>query len=271
MSAETNQPDWASIAEKFDVWLPQIAPVGEALIDALDVQPGERVLDVASGTGEPALTLARRLHGKAEIVGTDSAEPMAQVAQSKVEQQGLKNIQFRAMPAERLDFPDNSFDKVLCRFGVMLFEDSQQGLNEMCRVLKPGGRVALAVWGTPETMPTMYWSYQVLKDRLPEELHPPVHKVTSLGAPGRLEGMMAKAGFDRIDVASQVFNYSFPSFDAFWDTLEASDVLKQQYDALPPEQHAGIRDEVGRFAEDFITDHGFVVPHQYLLAAATKA
>lgn len=271
MNAKTNQPDWAAIAEKFDVWLPQIEPVGEALMEVLNVRPGERVLDVASGTGEPALTLARRMMGSAEIIGTDSAEPMAQVAQGKVEREGLANIRFQAMAAESLDFADASFDKVLCRFGVMLFEDPQQGLNEMCRVLKPGGSVALAVWGTPETMPTMYWSYQVLKDKLPEALHPPVHKVTSLGAPGLLEEMMAQAGFADIAVVTRAFDYRFPSFDAFWDTLEASDVLKQQYDALSEAERRSLRDEVGRFARDFITDEGLVVPHQYLLATARRS
>jgi len=64
-----NQPDWGAIAEKFDLWLPHIAPVGESLLQALGARPGERILDPGSGTGEPALTLARRLGGQVDITG----------------------------------------------------------------------------------------------------------------------------------------------------------------------------------------------------------
>ena len=138
-----NQPDWGRIAEKFDLWLPHIAPVGDALLEALNVQPGDTVLDVASGTGEPALTLARRMGNTVKIIGTDAAEAMVNVAQKKATNEKLSHIQFQHMTAEKLAFPDGVFDKVLCRFGVMLFEDSLQGLKQMQRVLKPGGRVAI--------------------------------------------------------------------------------------------------------------------------------
>ena len=107
MSAEDNQPDWNRIAEKFDIWLPQIAPVGEALLDSLDIVPGDRVLDLASGTGEPALTLARRNRGDIEIVGIDSAEGMVRVAQAKVGAENLSGIRFECMPAEDLRFADH--------------------------------------------------------------------------------------------------------------------------------------------------------------------
>ena len=77
MTAKNNQPDWDKIAEKFDIFLPQIAPVGEALLEALDARPGDKVLDIASGTGEPALTLARR-QPHVQITGIDAADGMAQ-------------------------------------------------------------------------------------------------------------------------------------------------------------------------------------------------
>ena len=135
VSTKNNQPDWDIIAAKFDVWLPHIAPVGEALLTALDAQPGDRILDLASGTGEPALTLARRLKGHASITGIDAADGMVQVAQAKAVKERLSGISFRCMPAEQLTFQDNSFDRVLCRFGVMLFTDPLQGLKEMRRVI----------------------------------------------------------------------------------------------------------------------------------------
>jgi ubiquinone/menaquinone biosynthesis C-methylase UbiE len=269
MNAKDNQPDWDKIAEKFDHLLPQIAPVGEALLEALNARPGDRILDLASGTGEPALTLARR-QPHVQIIGVDAADGMARAAQKKVVVERLSNISFTAMPAEQLVFGDSEFDKVLCRFGVMLFQDPLKGCREMYRVLKRGGRFALAVWSTPETMTTMHWAVQVFKDRVAEENQPPMAKVTSLGQPGVLDELLKSAGFTNYQVTPRRFDYQFTSFEEYWDVMEASDILKQQFDALPAEERKTVRDEIARFARDFQTDHGLVIPHEYLLAVGMK-
>lgn len=265
-----SQPDWDMIAEKFDLWLPHIAPVGEDLLHALEARAGNRILDLASGTGEPALTLARRMAGGVEVVGIDAAAGMARTAQAKVEREGLRGISFHCMPAEQLDFADNHFDRALCRFGVMLFADPLKGLREMRRVLKPGGRFALAVWSTPETMPTLHWSYEVFKSRLPADKHPPIAIVTSLSGPGVLEDLLYQAGFSDYAVERRMFAYDFASFDAYWDLVEASDILKQQFDAISPDERRDVRDEVAQFAKDFVSDGRLVIPHEYLLAAGGK-
>lgn len=270
MSATDNQPDWDSIAEKFDLWLPNLAPVGQDLIAALHTRENNTVLDMASGTGEPALTLARREIDGVVITGIDSAAGMVRAAQNKVDRLGLDNIHFEIMAAEQLSFADSSFDRILCRFGVMLFDDPQKGLREMFRVLKPGGRFALAVWGTPETMPTLHWSYQVFANRIPEEHYPPLTKVTSLGGPDVLDELLYKAGFSEFSTERKSFNYEFENFDAYWDTVEQSDILKQQYDALTGCDKSTIRNEVGEFAREFVVDGKLVVPHEYILASGTK-
>ena len=270
MSAEDNQPDWGSIAEKFDIWLPQIAPVGDALLSRLDAQAGEHILDLGSGTGEPALTLARNMAGKIQITGIDSAEGMVKVAQKKVTDEQLQGISFMTMSSEHMSFADHSFDRALCRFGIMLFEDPLQGLKEIRRVLKPGGKYAFAVWSTPESMRTLYWSYEAFKDRIDEEYFPPLAKVTSLGAAGVMEELLDEAGFTSYIVEHRQFDYEFNSFDDYWNTVEASDILKMQYDVLPAEQRSEVRDEVGRFARDFIKDGRLCIPHGYLLVSGYK-
>lgn len=108
MGSEDNQPDWGKIAEKFDIWLPQLAPVGTAVLEKLAATPGDRILDMGSGTGEPALTLARSMGGNVDITGINAAEGMVKVAQSKVDSEGLSGIRFQTMPAEQMRFADNS-------------------------------------------------------------------------------------------------------------------------------------------------------------------
>jgi len=265
MSNQIQQPDWGRIAEKFDLWLPYIAPVGEAILEVLPVAPGDRVLDVACGTGEPALTLAGR-NPHAYFTAIDAAPPMIEVASRKAHEARLANIAFEAMPAEHMRFADASFDALCCRFGVMLFEDSEAGLCEMRRVLKPGGRFALAVWSTPETMTTMHWAHRAFAGRIPEEQYPAADKISSLGQPGLLESMLTQAGFDTFTVERRTFHYRFESFDTYWDLVEASDILKQQFDALPEGGRREVRDEVAAFAREFHGPDGLAIPHDYLLA-----
>lgn len=269
-TAKNNQPDWGRIAEKFDLWLPQLAPVGEELLEALAAQEGDVILDIASGTGEPALTLARRMGDTVRITGTDAAEPMVQVAQKKAAQENLPHIRFQCMAAESLTFDGNTFDKVMCRFGVMLFEDSLQGLRQMHRVLKPAGRFSIAVWSTPETMLTLCWAYEVFKDRVPPEKYPPLVKVTSLGTPGVLDDLLRQAGFTRFTIRTHTFHYRFPSFDAYWNVVEQSDILKMQYDALAEDERHAIRENIAALARDFMRPEGLVIPHEFLLARGEK-
>ena len=267
--AQDNQPDWDKMAEKFDAWLPQIAPVGDAMLKLLRTKVGDKILDVASGTGEPALTLARG-NSSSDVTGIDAAPGMIKVANNKVADEGLKNITFNVMPAEKIGFDDAIFDRVMCRFGVMLFEDAQQGVNEMYRVLKPGGECVLAVWGLAENMPTMYWSYQVFRDKVPEESLPPLEKITSMGKPGAIDMILKNAGFSEFQVERCTFNYEFQSFDDYWAIVESSDLLKQQYDALSEEDKHSIRNEVAEFAQAHVSDQGFNIPHEYLLVWGKK-
>lgn len=273
MSRQDNQPDWDTLAEKFDLWAPHIVPVGEAVLAALDAQPGDQVLDLASGTGEPALTLAQR-QPLVTIIGTDAADGMVRVAERKARQQGLANLQFQTMAAEVLSFPDDHFDHLCCRFGVMLFSDPEMGLQQMYRVLKPGGRCVLAVWNRLKGMTSVYWTQQVFKGRIPESEQPAVDKIVSMGG-GVLERLLEKSGFS--DVESQVnrFEYHFPDFDAYWQTCVDSEIMKQQLDALQfNDRGQGQLDEVksafAELAKPYQTDAGVVIPHEYLLAVAIK-
>jgi len=271
MNTPAPQPNWDAIAEKFDIWLPQLEPVGEALIAALDVQKGDHLLDVASGTGEPALTLAKHMRDSISICGVDAAHGMISVAKQKAEKAGLSNISFQEMAAESLDFPENSFDRALCRFGVMLFDNPLQGLQSIHRALKPGGTFVASVWGMPEKMTTLYWSYMAFKDRVPEDTYPPLEKVTSLGEPGVAEALFSDAGFTNVRVERKMFDYHFPSFDAYWEAMIKSDLLKIQFAALLSDEHPHIENDVRRQAAAYISDQPFTVPHEYILISATKA
>ena len=262
--------DFDKVAERFDAWIPHMTPVSECLLDAIDAQPGERILDVATGTGEPALTLARRLQDQLEIIGIDAADGMVRAARTKAALHGLRGLTFHCMPGESLAFGDAGFDAVLCRFGLMFFEDPQRGLHEMHRVLKPGGRLAVAVWSSAERMPTLAWAHQALRQRVPEELLPPLEKASALGEPGKLEGLCSEVGFQACQTHTAELVYRFPDFAAYWQTVEASGVLQAPLDSLSTVEREAVRAEIATLSHQYQGEAGLRIPHEYLWLFARK-
>jgi ubiquinone/menaquinone biosynthesis C-methylase UbiE len=141
-----------------DLTMNFLKPVGDKIIHLIKPGGVDVVLDVASGTGEPGLTIAAMLRGGV-VVATDLAEGMLEVARQSAARRGIKNFEIVACDASDLPFPDNSFDSISCRFGFMFFPDMLLAAKEMVRVLKPGGRIAAAVWNVREKN---FWASEIL-------------------------------------------------------------------------------------------------------------
>lgn len=202
----TAASDWEKLSAEFAKWLPLIEPYGERLIDLASPMPGMRVLDLACGTGEPGLTLARRFPEIA-VIGADQARGMAQAANSLRGTEQLDNIHFGVTRGESLAFSDGCFDRVICRFGVMLFDDPAAGVAEIFRVTRPGGKVALAVWAEPEQVLCPTLTLKAL-ERFTTVEWP---RTFSLSEPGQLVDLCKQVGF------AQVTEGTFDPFFTFDD------------------------------------------------------
>jgi len=132
-----------------DLTMDFLKPMADEIIHLIKPRDTDLVLDVASGTGEPGLTIATMLRG-GKVVATDLAEGMLEVARENATRRGIKNFEIVASDVCELPFPDNSFDAISCRMGFMFFPDMLLAAKEMVRVLKPGGRIAATVWSGPE-------------------------------------------------------------------------------------------------------------------------
>ncbi len=270
MNDRDTQRDWNNLAISFDHWLPHLAPVSQALIAVVGLQADQQLLDVACGTGEPALSFAHEQKA-ACIVAIDSAAAMIDAAQAKARQQGLSNASFKCMNAENLQFKNNSFDQVISRFGIMLFANPEQGLREIYRVLKPSGQFTCTVWGKSNRMTTLLWAYQTFKDTIPEAAMPPLKLATCLGSNDKLSAILEETGFTHCTVETHTLNYHFDTFDDYWDTLEASQMMEQQLEALPPTKNKQwVREKLISLAKPYITSEGLLIPHEYLLARGYK-
>lgn len=133
----------------YDLTMDFLKPMADEIIHLIKPRDTDLVLDVASGTGEPGLTIATMLRG-GKVVATDLAEGMLEVARENATRRGIKNFEIVACDVCELPFPDNSFDAISCRMGFMFFPDMLLATKEMVRVLKPGGRIAATVWSGPE-------------------------------------------------------------------------------------------------------------------------
>ncbi len=205
---------WGSVAGGWEQHAPAQRrawmPVTAWMLDAARLQPGAHVLELAAGTGEVGLMAHELIQPGGELLLSDFAPEMLHVAQRNAE--GLVGVRFKQIDIESIDVDAASLDAVLCRWGLMFLADPEAGMREIRRVLKPGGRVALAAWTTPEENQWSAIVGRVLGDR-PE---PDVPGQFALGADGVLQELLEGAGFvDEIEVEA-IDLVVEETFDEWW-------------------------------------------------------
>jgi SAM-dependent methyltransferase len=198
------EKDWATeeTAAAWQKYFPQMheqfAAVTQALVDAADPKPGMNILDLASGVGEPSLSFAERVAPGGTVKATDLSSAMLSALRHNAEAAGLTNLKTQTVDAHELPFPNNTFDRVTSRFGVMFFAEVDMALREMKRVLKPNGKVALMVWGPPD--PGTYFAATALPyiKRLDEQPDPDGPGPMRFAEPGKLAKHFEATGFRNV-------------------------------------------------------------------------
>src|SRR3954471_11207592 len=189
---------WAGLSAGWEKWdsviMAQLAPVGAAITERLDVAEDQQHLDIASGTGEPGLSIAR-LAPEGRVVLTDLAVEMLDVAARRASAQGLANIATQVCSADDLPFADATFDSVSVRFGYMFFPDVAKATAEFARVLKPGGRCCSSVWVKPEANPWTAIAMQAIAtEAVVAPPDPDGPNMFRCAAPGYVSALYAGAG-----------------------------------------------------------------------------
>jgi len=265
------QQAWNSFSRRYTkVALPEFQPYGDRLIRMASLRRGMWVLDVATGPGEPALTAARRVGPRGLVLGIDFSQAMLRTAASRARQAGIRNVQFRHMDAEHLKLPGMMFERVFCRFRLMLMPDAQGALREIYRVLVPGGRVAVAVWSTQRTVNTLGIVRQVLV-RYHAFMPPPsAPDFFRFGKAGAIQGALRAAGFRDVRSQRMTIEWVFADANDFWKSMKQGPSLKRALVGLSPVQRRAIQQEVARRLERFRRGNALRIPNEAVLAVGRK-
>jgi len=244
------------------------AEATQRMLEAAGLGPGNRVLDIAAGTGDQSLLAARRVGPDGSVLATDISAEMLNITERVAKLEGLTTITTRVTDAEQLDLEDNAFDAVICRLGLMLIPNLQLALREIRRVLKPSGKLAALVWSAPENNPLFSLSLAILlKYARGASSH--LSDPFALSDPIVFERELTEAGFDGVRTHALPFQSHYASLDAFLQSTAsrlAAGVMGQL--RFPEQQH--LLGEVREALSQFEGSHGLVAPAELLLGVGSK-
>jgi SAM-dependent methyltransferase len=276
-ASRDSAPQWGATYRLVasEKWKAKSAAMGrdvtQALVEYARPQPGMNVLDVASGTGEPAITLASRIGPEGHVTALDLSTELLEIAAKRARDRGLTNLSTRAADAHHLPFPDQSFELVTSRFGVMFFQDCGQVFREAHRVLKSGARACFLAWG-PFEQP--FWSSMlgVAHKYAGGPLTAPGQDPCKFARPGSLSAVLREAGFHQIEEETKTLPWTWPgTAEEIWEQTQAvSTPFLPMLKRIPAEKwdevNRAVLQAVGQYQDADSIKFGAVV----VLAAGTK-
>ena len=273
---DENLEAWRSVAGGWErrrelIWT-TTRPVAERLVDLLEPRPGQVILELAAGPGDTGFSTLPRLLPGGRLVTTDVAPEMLDAARRRAAELGLEDVSFAVEDAAALTFDDDAFDGILCRWGLMLIPDMDAAAAEMRRVARPGGRVALAVWASPDANEWMTASGRAaLELGLTEPPDPEAPGPFRLSGEGALEAVLSGAGLSVQAVEDVPLMWHASSVDEWWEiSTDMSRLLALLRAQLTDDQLADVRQAAERRLARYLDPDGtLAVPSLARVAVAT--
>jgi len=269
--------EWREGAAAWRKWSTQLSiqtrEATTAIVEAAQIKPGMRVLDVASGSGEPALTIAEAVGPKGQVVATDLVPEMLAVARENAQRLGLSNISFQPADAEELPFRDATFDVVTCRFGITFWPNTQHALREIRRVLKPRGRTALTAFGPYEENPIFTTSIGIFTKYIQLPPDPDAPNIFKFAQAGSLSAALREAGFRQVHEEYRTVRWAFPgTVEENWQQrLEGgAPTFRRIWESIGPERWEHVVQEVVAAMRPYYDGQRVDFPALIVLATAIR-
>jgi SAM-dependent methyltransferase len=269
----TSYEAWKAMAPGWERWRAQLegalAPVRKWLITELAPRPGDMVLELSAGAGDTGFAAAAIVGERGRLISTDFSPDMVEVARRRGAELGLGNVDYRVLDAERIELDADSVDGVLCQSGYMLTPDPAAALSEARRVLRPGGRLALSVWGAPDLNPWGAIAAGILVERghlaRPEPGAPGVY---GMADEERTRGLLADAGFTAVRTAHVPVGFSFRDLDDYETWVKEITPYAATLEGLPESERRVFRSTLEAAFDSFAGDGGYELPGVALTAVA---
>jgi SAM-dependent methyltransferase len=246
------------------------APVREWMLRELSARPGDTVLELAAGVGDTGFDAAEAVGERGLLISSDFSPAMVAAARRRGTERGARNVEYRVIDAERIELEPDSVDGVLCRYGYMLMPDPAGALAETRRVLRPGGRVALAVWGAMEQNPFFAIAGMGMTERghvpPPEPPGPPVF---SMASPERTTSLLEGAGFSRVRTEEVSVRFDVPDADEYLSVVaDTSGPLALVLRGLSDGDREALRSDFEQSLAPYSAEGGYQIPGVTLCAVA---
>ncbi|HEY7082208.1 MAG TPA: class I SAM-dependent methyltransferase [Nitrososphaeraceae archaeon] len=221
-------PIWNSTAQGYRKWWPHIEKAAQSLsnrlVELAEIRAGQRILDIATGIGEPALTAARIVGRTGHVLAIDISTEMLAIAKQRAIYNGLQNtIEYKETASQDLMLPDLSFNAVLCRWGLMFLPNLDSTLIEIHRSMLPGGKFVAAVWADAQKVPVISLAMQSIAEsvRGATKRFPSLPNPYSLSDEYRLTNLFIEAGFGNVRTGRVTITYEFASGDDYSQYCQA--------------------------------------------------
>lgn len=255
---------WNRAADLYDdAWADQLRPGHDMLMEMAGLGPGERVLDVACGTGIVSQRLADAVGPAGSVLGTDISEAMVDAAARQAE--GRPNLSWRRLEADASALDGAGFDAAICAFGLMYVPDPVAALAAMRRALRPRGRAGVVVWG-PRARCGWAGVFPIVDSRVESEVCPLFFQ---LGMDGALAGAMQSAGFEDVAVRRISTTLYYPSADAALEAAFAAGPVALAYGRFAPEVRASAHAEYLDSIAPWRDGEAYALPGEFVAAVGS--
>jgi len=258
---------WDLASSDYDcLWQEQLAPARNWMLELAALEPGQHVLDLACGTGLATLAAGELVGPSGSVLGTDLSGQMVEVARQRAIEQRASNVSFKRMDAETLKLPDATFDVVLCSLGLMYVPDAQQAIREWRRVLRPGGRVAVAVWGKRANCG---WSpvFPIVEAEVESDVCP---LFFSLGEPDTLATLCRDAGFSAVRQRRIATVLNYDDAESACDAAFVGGPVALAWSRFDEEVRAEARERYKLAIEPWRCNQGYRIPGEFVIVAGTN-